>query len=146
MVSQDSQYSGLAFAGAAPFAICAVLPLVGISSVAPFGDLARLAAVYGLAILAFICGTHWTLQLTRPGRTPFNLFYSSNAIFLAVGFAFVTLSETWALLAQVVAFLALLFVDRHLQNRELLTRDYFRVRAIATTVACLSLGLIAIAP
>lgn len=142
MHSHNSQYAGLALAGATPFVACAVLPLLGIAAIEPFGSLHDLAASYGLAILCFLCGTQWTLQLMRSRRTPFNLFYSSNAIFLVVWFTFVLADLTWVLLIEAVAFAVLLLVDLRLRDRELLTRSYLGVRSVATATACASLLLI----
>ena len=142
MHSSDTQYAGLAFAGATPFVACAVLPLLGIAAVPPVGSLHDLVASYGLAILCFLCGTHWTVQLRRPRRTPFNLFYTSNAILLVVWFTFVLTDLTRILLVQVLAFGALLFVDLRLRDRELVSGSYFSVRTVATVTACLSLLVI----
>lgn len=139
MARTESQYSALAFAGATPFLACALLPLFGIGSLPLFGALDVLAAGYGLAILCFLCGTHWTIQLRRPQRTPFNLLYTSNAIFLVAWFTYVLASPTSILAVQIPAFLALLWIDHRLLQRELVTGAYFGARAIATSTACLSL-------
>ncbi len=142
MPDSETQYAGLAFAGATPFVACAVLPLLGIAAISPFGALHELAASYGLAILCFLCGTHWTVQLRRSRRTPFNLFYTSNAIFLVVWFTFVLADLTWTLFVQILAFAALLFVDLRLRGRELVSGSYLSVRTVATVTACLSLLVI----
>lgn len=142
MRNSEAQYAGLAFAGATPFIACAALPLLGISAIAPFGSLHELAASYGLAILCFLCGTHWTVQLRRGQRTPFNLFFSSNAIFLVVWFTFVLADLAWLILVQVGAFVALLLIDLRLRDRELLSGSYLAIRAVATAIACLSLLVI----
>ena len=84
----------------------------------------------------------WTIQLRRPRRTPFNLFYSSNAVFLIVWFTFVLADLTWILLVQIAAFATLLFVDLRLRERELLTASYLGVRTVATATACVSLLVI----
>ena len=142
MQNPNAQYAGLAFAGATPFILCAALPQLGIAAIGPFGSLHELAVSYGLAILCFLCGTHWTTQLRRPRRTPFNLFYSSNAIFLIVWFTFVLADLAWVLLVQIAAFVALLLVELRLRDRELVTGSYLAIRGIATGVACLSLLII----
>ena len=136
-------YSALAFAGASPFVACAVLPWFGVESVPILGPLDRLANSYGLAIIAFLAGTHWSFQLQNPSRTPFNLFVTSNVVFLVAFFAFVIAELRWALLVEVVAFLYLLYVDFRLRQVELTEHSYFGVRSIATSLACLSLLAIA---
>ncbi len=137
-------YAALAFAGASPFVACAVLPWFGIAGLPILGPLNALANTYGLAIIAFLAGTHWSFQLKDASRTPFNLFVTSNLVFLVTFFAFVIAGLQWALLTEVLAFLYLLYVDLRVHRVGLTTISYFRVRSIATSLACLSLLLIAI--
>lgn len=137
-------YAALAFAGASPFVACAALPWFGIVSLPFLGPLDALANTYGLAIIAFLAGSHWSFQLQDGSRTPFNLFVTSNIVFLVAFFAFVIADLRWALLTEVLAFLYLLYVDLRLHRVDLTTGSYFRVRSAATSLACLSLLLIAI--
>ena len=137
-------YAALAFVGASPFVFCAVLPWFGIASLPLLGPLDQLANIYGLAIITFLAGTHWSFQLQHASRTPFNLFITSNLVFLAVFFAFVIAELRWSLLAEVLAFLYLLYVDFRLRKADLTAAPYFRVRNIATSLACLSLLIIAL--
>ena len=92
---------------------------------------------------AFLAGTHWSFQLQDAAKTPFNLFVTSNAVFLVAWFAFVIADLRWALLTEVLAFLYLLYVDFRLRQADLTAASYFRVRSIATSLACLSLLIIA---
>lgn len=132
-------YSVLALTGATPFVACAVLPLLGISSIPWFGALDVIASSYGLAIICFLAGAHWATFLYKQYETPFNLFVTSNVVFLAVWFTFVITSLAAALLTQVVAFLFLLFVDYRMVGSGLISSHYFRVRAAATALAVVSL-------
>jgi len=136
-------YALLAFAGASPFVACAVLPWFGLASLPIIGPLDLLANAYGLAIIAFLAGTHWSYQLQDASRTPFNLFITSNLVFLAAFFAFVIAELRSALLVEVLAFLYLLYVDFRLRQVDLIEASYFRVRSIATSLACASLLIIA---
>lgn len=145
-MSKQRLFAWLAFAGASPFAACALLPWFGIASLPILGPLDVLASAYGLAIIAFLAGTHWSFQLQDASRTPFNLFVSSNLVFLFAFFAFVIAGLRWALLAEVLAFVYLLYVDLRLHRAGITTVSYFRVRSIATSLACLSLLLIAVSP
>ena len=131
-------YSALTLFGALPFVACAALPFVGIVTIAPFGDLDRLAVTYGLAILSFLTGIHWATQLYLPEKTPLNLFVASNVVFLVVLFAYVAAGTAIAIASQLVAFAFLLVVDYRLHHAGLITSDYLRIRAIATIVASAS--------
>jgi hypothetical protein len=143
-MSDSKTYSILAMAGVTPFVACALLPLVGIGSIEPFGALDRLAAVYGLAIVSFLTGIHWATQIYAPEDSPFNLLLASNAVFLFTWFAFVLGSLEVALGAQILAFAVLLAVDRRLYSIALISRHYLGVRAVATSLAALSLLVILI--
>ena len=136
-------YSMLAMAGVTPFVACAVLPLVGIVSIPGFGDLDRLAATYGLAIVSFLTGIHWATQIYEPQESPFNLLLVSNVVFLLAWFAFVLGDLQIALGAQLIALLVLLGIDRWLYTTGLITRHYLNVRSVATTLAAVSLLVIA---
>jgi len=82
-------YTLLTLAGTLPFIACALLPLLGIDSIPPLGNLHALANSYGLAIICFLCGAHWGTYLSGQFAGSPNLFATSNAIFLAVWFAFI---------------------------------------------------------
>lgn len=137
-------YQSLAFAGALPLVACALLPFIGVESVSLVGALDAVAGSYGLAILSFVAGTHWALQLLRPSETPFNLFVSSNVVFLAVWIGWLVAPLNQALIIQAAAFTFLLHVDRRLAVRGITSRDYLRVRSVATGAAFASLLLIAL--
>ncbi len=131
-------------AGVTPFVACALLPLLGIDALDPFGDLDRLAAVYGLAIVSFLTGIHWATQIYEPLESPFNLLVVSNVVFLVVWFAFVLGDLDIALGAQLGALLVLLGIDRWLHGTGLITRHYLKVRTTATALAAVSLLVIAL--
>lgn len=140
---RDSKtYSVLTMAGVTPFVACAVLLLVGIGSIEPFGALDRIAAIYGLAIVSFLTGIHWATQIYEPQESPFNLLLVSNAVFLFVWFAFVLGRLEVALGAQLVALLVLLGIDRWLYTTGLISRHYLGVRTVATSLAAVSLLII----
>lgn len=126
-------------AGALPFVACAVLSFLGITSIAPFGELDVLAGSYGVAILSFIAGTHWAFQLLRGNDTPHNLLITSNVVFLAVWISWIGAPLAWALWTQIAAFAYLLFVDGRLSSSGVTTDAYYRMRKIATFAAFVSL-------
>ena len=143
MVMQDSKtYTILALAGTIPFVACALLPLIGYSALPYVGSLDTVVASYGLAIVCFLAGTHWGIFLS--GRSPgsLNLFIVSNVVFLAVWFAYIGGSLKQAIVIQLLAFVALLLIDRRLKASDVTTASYYRVRAVATAVAVVSLAFI----
>ena len=60
---------------------CALLPLLGVSSIKLIGSVDYIAAIYALTIVSFMAGVHWGMALDqqRP-EWPVNLFLSSNAV------------------------------------------------------------------
>lgn len=143
-MKSSNLYTSLAFAGATPFLACALLPLIGIESIAPIGRLETVASSYGLAIICFLAGSHWATYLLRRDDIRINLFVSSNVVFLFVWFAFVITELAWVLGAQLVAFIVLLLIDHRLLRTDVISADYFRVRSIATALAVISLSVILI--
>lgn len=141
-MKSSNLYTSLAFAGATPFLACALLPLVGIDAIAPLGSLHTVASSYGVAIICFLAGTHWATFLLRQTDIRINLFVSSNIVFLFVWIAFVVNDIAWAIVTQLVAFIVLLLIDYRLLQIGVISADYFRVRAIATALAVISLSVI----
>jgi len=132
-------YSLLAYAGVAPFVACALLPLMGIVSIPPFGPLDQLVNSYGLAIVCFLSGIHWAYYLANKDDLPFNLMVSSNAIFLLAWFGFVVGELSTSLLIQMASLIILLVIDWRLRTADVITAHYFRVRLTATSLAIASL-------
>ncbi|NIV18888.1 MAG: DUF3429 family protein [Woeseiaceae bacterium] len=132
-------YSALMLAGVTPFLASALLPLTGVEDFGPLGRPDRLASAYGLAIICFLTGIHWATQLYARESAPFNLFIGSNIVFLAVWIAYVATSLQWALATQLLAFPLLLAIDYRLCRKDLISRQYLRLRFIATALACFSL-------
>ncbi|MGB5331252.1 MAG: DUF3429 domain-containing protein [Woeseiaceae bacterium] len=135
-------YTLLALAGTSPFVACALLPLIGIDSLPGFGALDVLASTYGLAIICFLAGAHWGTYLLSQSATPFNLFVSSNVVFLAVWFAFIGANLAWSIAVQIIAFQILLFIDFRLNQDAIISAAYLRIRLIATLIATVSLLVI----
>ena len=135
-------YAYLAYAGAAPFVACALLPLAGSEAIAPFGQLDALASSYALAIISFLSGVHWATHLYAQRQTPLNLFVVSNVVLLLVWFVYVIAPLGWQLLSQILALLFLLLVDWRLRQQAFIDSHYFNVRLVATLLAGGSLLLI----
>jgi len=137
-------YSTLAFAGVLPFLACALLPLAGIASVSPLGQLDELANSYGLAIVGFLAGIHWATQLLGQNRRSGNLMIASNVVFLATWFMFVLGDTAWSLATQVFALNAILLIDWSLKKAAVISGHYFRTRVVATGLASAALGLMVV--
>jgi hypothetical protein len=138
-MGNDRLFTTLAFAGALPFIATAILSLSGVGTIWPFGNVYNVAASYGLAILSFLAGTHWAFQLMKPMDIPFDLFISSNFAVVFVWLSYLSLHVSWVLAIQAITFVALLAVDYRLRQIGVVSRPYFRARAIATSAATISL-------
>lgn len=138
-MSGNSVYTMLALAGTLPFVGSALLVVFGRTSLGPFGSIAELVSSYGLAIISFLAGVHWATQLYRGSAAPMNLFIASNVVVLGVWFAYLVGDLPVTVVAQLLAFAFLLYVDRRLLGDAVIDKPYFRVRAAATAIACASL-------
>ena len=139
MMKDNKLYTLLALAGTIPFIAGALLPLVGLDALPHLGPLDQLVASYGLAIVCFLAGAHWGTYLSGRYAGSLNLFVISNVIFLAVWFAYVGAGIKTAIGIQIIAFLALLFIDLSLKTSDVISATYFRVRTTATMIAVVSL-------
>ena len=140
---QDTRvYTALAMAGTIPFIAGALLPVLGHDALPFLGSLDQLLASYGLAIVCFLAGAHWGTYLSGRCADSLNLFIISNAIFLAVWFAYVGADVKIAIGVQIFAFVALLLVDRRLRIDDVISAVYLRVRSMATLIAIVSLLMV----
>ena len=133
----------LTYAGALPFMACALLPLLGGSSIKLIGSVDYIAAVYALTIVSFMAGVHWGIALDQQ-RTelPVNLFLSSNTVTIMAWLALLTTTPQITLIMGILAFLYLLWVDERLYSLKLLTAHYFQTRCHVTALVVLSLLMI----
>lgn len=132
-------YSILAYAGVLPFVACALLPYLGIVELRNIGSFEYIAGVYGFGIICFLTGVHWGTFLYKSDASPDNLFITSNAVFLAVFFAFLLDAGALTLFVLLLAFLCLLYIDYRLLKAGLLDSDYYRLRVTVTSIAVVSL-------
>ncbi len=133
----------LAFAGALPFVVSALLLWAGHTSLPVLGAVSNMAASYGLLILAFMAGTLWGQRLAGI-ETRLNLFIASNAIALAGWFAYLLLSPRLFFASLAVLFAVLLLIDRRLGNEGHLSVDYVRMRTVVSALVGISLAVIAL--
>ncbi|NNF18069.1 MAG: DUF3429 domain-containing protein [Gammaproteobacteria bacterium] len=135
-------YAWLTLAGALPFVACALLPLVGVPSVAGLGTLDAIAGSYGLAIVCFVAGSHWGIHLSGKNTAPINLFVSSNVIFLLTWFAWIGPVLNIAIAAQLLAIVVLWMIDYRLRAAEVIDNGYFQIRSAATLIVSIALLII----
>ncbi len=141
-MQENRLYTLLTYAGALPFVLCALLPLVGIEEWENVGTFEYIARLYGLAIVSFVAGSHWGTYLYNRESSPANLFLTSNAVVLAAWFAFLFTIPVLTEFVLLLSFLYLLFVDYNLYKANLITAYYFRMRANVTLVVCICLATI----
>jgi hypothetical protein len=134
-------YAPLAYAGALPFAACAILTAVGVPGIAGIGSWADIAAGYGLAIVSFMAGVHWGTYLYHSSNVPLNLLVTSNAITVAVWLAFVLMPVAATLGVMALAFLLLLGVDYRLAGAGLITPTYLALRRNVTLIVVAMLAV-----
>lgn len=132
-------YSILTLTGAAPFVIAAVAPYIGIAAIGPLGTPVFIALSYAVAIVSFLAGAHWATYLYHGRELAVNLLLVSNVVVVVCWVAFLSGSTAASITASVLAFAVLIGIDRMLLARSIIDRHYFRVRLLATVIACLSL-------
>lgn len=140
-MDDNKTYQYLTYAGTIPFIVCALLPLVGVSTIANVGDVDFIARLYGLAIVSFVAGSHWGTYLYNRMRCPANLFLVSNIVVLSAWFAFLLTGSVISIFVLILALLYLLFVDFSLYRVGITTADYFTTRLNVTVIVCAALTL-----
>ena len=136
----------LTFAGTIPFIACAVLITIGIDAIRVLGETEHVLAVYGLVIATFMAGAHWGnhLSLTDDNSWAVKLPIFSNVIALALWLGFLMLSTAGFIWLLVIAFVILLVIDYGLNQAQIITPDYFKVRKYVTAIVVISLIISAV--
>jgi len=124
----------LTYAGSLPFIACALLPLLGVDTIPPFGRFDVIAVLYGLTIASFMAGTHWGTYLYNRASSPANLLITSNVVALSCWFAILLAGTVMTLFVMIFAFAYLLFVDLGLVRVRLITENYFQMRLRVTLI------------
>lgn len=68
MRNQKHLYFYLAYAGAIPFLLCAILFAFKIQKIPILGNLQTVISTYSLVIASFMAGTHWGQHLQQTGK------------------------------------------------------------------------------
>jgi ATP/ADP translocase len=133
----------LAFAGALPFVASALLLWAGHTSLPVLGSVSKIAASYGLLILAFMAGVQWGQRLVGI-ETLLNLFVISNAVALAGWFSYLLLSPKLFFASLALLFAVVLLIDKRLAAEGHLSDDYIRTRTAVSALVVMSLAVIAL--
>ena len=136
----------LTFAGTIPFILCAVFITVGIDAIRVLGKTEDVLSVYGLVIATFMAGAQWGnhLSLADDNSWAVKLPILSNIIALALWFGFLSLSTVGFIWLLVIGFIALLIIDYGLNEAQIISSDYFKVRKYVTIIVVISLIIAAV--
>lgn len=135
----------LAFAGCVPFILAAIYYVIGMEANISLNNIEKYLSLYGLVIVAFMAGSNWGIHLNSSGKWKILLPSMSNAITLVTLFAFISLSYSDYLVAQILFFIFLLLLDIKLFQSGLISKIYFDTRFSATLIVVASLFVIRIA-
>jgi hypothetical protein len=124
----------LAYAGALPFLICAVLLVFNIPTIPFLGNIQQILSVYALVIAAFIAGSHWGLHLDVNDKWGIYLPKLSNLIAILLWIGFLVLPFKLLLLTFIITFLVLLGIDQKLLRHDLISTRYFHMRCLVTVI------------
>lgn len=127
-------YPYLTYAGAIPFVICVACLSLGINELPLLGRVEEILSIYALVIVAFLAGSHWGQHLQIKGTWSRYLPIFSNIIAVALWLAFLVFPFKALLATFGASFAILLFIDRRLFQDELISRQYFQTRCIATAI------------
>ena len=136
----------LTFAGTIPFIACAILITVGVDVIRVLGETEHVLAVYGLVIATFMAGAHWGnhLSLADDNSWAVKLPIFSNVIALALWLGFLMLSTAGFIWLLIIGFISLLIIDYGLNQAQIITPDYFKVRKYVTAIVVVSLIISAV--
>ena len=132
----------LAYMGTIPFVSGAMLSLFGYQQVFFSNDMISIVNSYGLAIVIFMSGIHWGNYISDSRCNSINLLITSISITLLAWLVFLLTPVYLTLSFYCICFLSLLLIDTRLVNLQVISRSYFKLRLIVTSVVIISLLLI----
>ena len=127
-------YVILTYAGTLPFICAALLMALDIRAVPVFGDVSQALSVYALAIISFVSGSLWGINLTPPDRSSTGLSIMSNIIIIYSWLCFMILPAKLMMIVYIATFLILLLIDIRLLKKSVITPHYFRTRLLASII------------
>lgn len=128
----------LTYAGTLPFVFAALHPEAVIGGIgAP-----TIASAYAVAIISFISGIHWALQLVEKMPRGAGFLVFSNITTLAALSFYLFAPAAVAVSGYIALFLVLLAVDRLALGAEAAPAWFYRLRRNATWIVVLSLAIL----
>jgi len=130
------------FAGALPFAACALLMAIGYEQLPVLGRIDLILSSYAFAIAAFMLGVYWGLCIghLNSDKQSFSLMLLSNLLFLLAWFCFLLDINSIVFYAVLLyIFVKLLLIDRRLLAKGAIEKPYYQARFKVTIVVTISL-------
>lgn len=141
-MNKKKLYTSLAYLGALPFIISAVLLSLDVQKLFSLGSVLNIANSYAMVIVVFMSGIHWGTYLCDEKSNSLNLLLISNVITVFSWFAFLLLGPGYSLIFYIFAFMVLLWIDIKLYFVSVITKDYLLTRCFVTLVVIASLTVI----
>lgn len=136
----------LMVAGVVPFLGAAIALLAQVRDLPLLGSLEFLFLSYAFGICSFMLGSYWGLSLGQQGGEKDDsdkLMVLTNVTFLLAWFCWIfDVPKPILLVVFAFIFIKLLLIDRRLLAEHRIEAHYFRLRALVTSLVCLSLLLV----
>ena len=134
-------YTWLAYLGALPFVLCALLITNDHLHIYSLYNTFDVINSYALVITIFMSGIYWGISLAREEPGLRALLPVSNIITVLVWLTYLFLNSPYILLVYVVAFMFLVLIDFRLRKAGIITAYYFKLRCGVTAIVLASLLL-----
>ncbi len=133
-------YSILTYLGTIPFLFVSALFGANFYEILhiELESLKTIISIYTVAIISFISGSHWGLNINNNNFLSRFIVISSNIFVLIIWFAYLFLLFEVFIFAASVVFVLLLFIDQKLSYIDYYSEKYFQNRLIATIIVLLS--------
>ncbi len=133
-------YSILTYLGTIPFLFVSALFGANFYEILhiELESLKTIISIYTVAIISFISGSHWGLNINNNNFLSRFIVISSNIFVLIIWFAYLFLLFEVFIFAASVVFVLLLFIDQKLSYLDYYSEKYFQNRLIATIIVLLS--------
>lgn len=137
-LNKQQTYQFLTYFGTVPFVLFSLVMALGNENTLGFIDVEFFFYSYSLAIVSFVCGTQWGTIIRNKDANLENILILSNVITLSAWIAASFNDKSYTLIFNSFCFLALLASDFYIWKKKLITSDYFKTRAIATSIVTFS--------
>ena len=135
-------YPYLIYAGIAPYFISALFFIKDWDTLPILGSLETALSIYSLIIISFLGGSHWGIHLQLKNHWSFYLPLTSTGISLFIGFSYLLFSFHEFLLSFLISLAFLLWLDRKLLQKQIISHNYFKTRLTASFLTLLFILII----